>query len=125
MYDEPETLIGFWIPLQDATVNNGCLWGIPGSNKGKLYQRHKIINGQTIDEVLHEKDYKREDFIAMEMKRGDLAIFSGRFIHRSNANTSERSRYAYTWHMRDNNTKWSAENWLQREAFPKFPVSDF
>ena len=66
-----------------------------------------------------------EDFVPMEMKRGDLAIFSGRFVHRSNANTSESSRYAYTWHMRDERTKWSPENWLQRQAFPKFPVSDF
>lgn len=51
--------------MQDATVNNGCLWGIPGSHKGKLYKRHKIINGDTIDEVLHENDFKREDFVPM------------------------------------------------------------
>ena len=37
----------------------------------------------------------------MEMKQGDLAIFSGRFVHRSNENTSDISRYAYTWHLRD------------------------
>jgi phytanoyl-CoA hydroxylase len=37
LYDEPETLVGFWIPLQDATVKNGCLWGIPGSHKYPLY----------------------------------------------------------------------------------------
>jgi phytanoyl-CoA hydroxylase len=117
--------VGFWIPLQDATLKNGCLWGIPGSHKGKLYQRHKVINGESVDEILHPVDFKREDFVPMEMKRGDLAIFSGRFVHRSNANTSENSRYAYTWHMRDNNTKWSADNWLQRQSFPKFPVQDF
>lgn len=42
LYDEPETLVGFWIPLQDASVNNGCLWGLPGSHKGKLYMRSKM-----------------------------------------------------------------------------------
>lgn len=59
LYDEPQTLVGFWIPLQDATVNNGCLWGIPESHKGKLYKRHKVVNGQTIDEVLHLVDLKK------------------------------------------------------------------
>lgn len=28
----PDSLLGFWIPLQDATLENGCLWGIPGSH---------------------------------------------------------------------------------------------
>ena len=76
--------MGFWIPLQDATLKNGCLWGIPGSHKGKLYKRHVIINGKAFDLTIHENDYKREDFVPMEMKSGDLAIFSGRFVHRSN-----------------------------------------
>ncbi len=42
------------------------------------------MNGQTIDEVLHPPEFKREDFIPFEMKQGDLAFFSGRFVHRSN-----------------------------------------
>ncbi len=57
------------------------------------------------------------------MKKGDLAFFSGKFIHRSNENISLLSRYAYTWHLRDNKTKWSSENWLQRKDFPKFPLN--
>jgi phytanoyl-CoA hydroxylase len=51
-------LVGLWIPLQDANVSNGCLWGIPGSHKGKLYKRHKHIGKEVVTEVLHEKDYK-------------------------------------------------------------------
>lgn len=35
--------MGFWIPLQDATLENGCLWGLSGSHKGKLYTR-SIMN---------------------------------------------------------------------------------
>jgi phytanoyl-CoA hydroxylase len=49
LYDEPLTLVGFWIPLQDATLKNGCLWGIPGSHLGKLYKRHKVVDGKTWD----------------------------------------------------------------------------
>lgn len=57
LYDEPETLLGFWMPLENATKENGCLWGIPGSHKGKLYYRSKVIDGVPCEERYHEADY--------------------------------------------------------------------
>ena len=30
-------LMGCWIALEDATLENGCLWFIPGSHKGKKH----------------------------------------------------------------------------------------
>jgi phytanoyl-CoA hydroxylase len=57
LFAEPDTLLGFWIPLQDATKSNGCLWGLPGSHKGKLYKRHTVVNKISKDETLYEVDY--------------------------------------------------------------------
>lgn len=76
------------MPLQDATKKNGCLWGLPGSHKGKLYHRSKIIDKNPIDEIYHEVDYNEDDFVPMEMERGSLAIFTGKFLHRSLSNES-------------------------------------
>lgn len=112
--------MGFWVPLQNATVENGCLWGIPGSHKMPLYHRSRVINGEPIDEYPHEIDYKDEDFVPIEMEAGSIAVFTGRFLHKSHNNTSDRSRYAYSWHLIDSNSKWSPDNWLQRPSFPKF-----
>lgn len=50
----------------------------------------------------------------MEMKRGDLAIFAGRFLHKSDDNVSNKSRYAYTWHCFESDSKWSKANWIQK-----------
>lgn len=50
--------MGFWIPFEDSTLENGCLWGIPGSHQGPLYKQSKYINGAAVDEQLHEIDYK-------------------------------------------------------------------
>lgn len=33
LYTEPPTCIGLWMPLEDATEENGCLWFVPGSHK--------------------------------------------------------------------------------------------
>lgn len=35
----PDSLVGFWIALDDATLENGCLWVIPGSHKAGLHKR--------------------------------------------------------------------------------------
>lgn len=34
MYTEPLSLLGFWWALEDATIENGCLWVLPKSHKG-------------------------------------------------------------------------------------------
>lgn len=34
LYTDPPSAIGIWIPLEDCTQENGCLWFIPGSHKG-------------------------------------------------------------------------------------------
>lgn len=39
MYTEPNSLIGYWIPLEDATLENGCLWFAKGSHKNGLKRR--------------------------------------------------------------------------------------
>ena len=41
MYTEPLKIAGVWIALEDCTVENGCLYFIPGSHKGPLTRRFK------------------------------------------------------------------------------------
>ena len=36
LYTEPETAIGFWIAIEDANNNNGCLQVASGAHKGPL-----------------------------------------------------------------------------------------
>ncbi len=39
LHSEPMTVTGFWIALEDATVDNGCLWVAPGGHRGPLRKR--------------------------------------------------------------------------------------
>ena len=34
---QPSNVIGIWIALEDATIDNSCLWFIPGSHKGERF----------------------------------------------------------------------------------------
>lgn len=43
LYTEPPTCIGLWMPLEDATEENGCLWFVPGSHK-RMYNKVILIH---------------------------------------------------------------------------------
>jgi len=56
------------------------------------------------------------------MKAGSLAIFTGTFVHKSNANKSNKSRYAYSWHLFDGNrSKIHHQTYVKRRNFMPFP----
>ena len=39
LYTEPLRMVGLWFALEDATIENGCLWVIPGGHKQGLKSR--------------------------------------------------------------------------------------
>jgi len=39
LFTDPETVTGFWFAIEDATLENGCLWAVPGSHKAGTHSR--------------------------------------------------------------------------------------
>lgn len=111
-------LLGFWIALDEASEENGCLHFLKGSHKkGKVYTRF-VRNPKKESDVLfvHQGENCPEEvgeWVAAPAKPGDLVLIDGLVIHKSRENTSDKRRMAYTFHVVDDKAKWSAENWLQ------------
>ena len=43
---------------------------------------------------------------------GTLVVIDGKVVHKSNANTSDKSRHIYTFHLAEGqDTEWSKKNW--------------
>jgi phytanoyl-CoA hydroxylase len=83
------SLTGAWIALDDATVENGCLWVIPGSHaRGVIYpdREHDDVRFDCTIEA-HDFPYRDEDAIAIEIPAGAALIFNGYLLHRSLPNT--------------------------------------
>jgi ectoine hydroxylase-related dioxygenase (phytanoyl-CoA dioxygenase family) len=79
------SLLGAWIALDDATVENGCLWVIPGSHKhGVLWPQHQQRDARfdCAGEATHFP-YTDEDAVPVEVKRGSIVFFNGYLLHRS------------------------------------------
>eukprot|EP01129_Flabellula_baltica_P006037 TRINITY_DN2228_c0_g1_i1.p1 TRINITY_DN2228_c0_g1~~TRINITY_DN2228_c0_g1_i1.p1 ORF type:complete len:161 (-),score=17.41 TRINITY_DN2228_c0_g1_i1:14-496(-) len=114
---EPLSCIAFWFPVDDATLENGCLWAIPGSHKVPLKTVFKKSPENTVyfDPLNSEVEWPDHDqYVPVPVNKGDVVILHGNVIHKSFANTSANSRHAYTFHVVDGDCEWNEENWLQR-----------
>jgi len=113
LYTEPDTVVGFWVALEDATIENGCLWVAKGGHKGPLRKLFTRQDGKmkmiTLDQTPFDKT-----LTPVEVKKGTLVLLHGRLPHYSRENTSSKSRHAYTLHVIDGDTEYPKENWLQR-----------
>ena len=115
LYTEPLRLVGLWFALEDATVENGCLWVIPGGHKIGLKSRFiRAAAGGTRFEVFDNERWPEENLQRLEVKKGTLVVLHPLLPHLSRENTSPRSRHAYTLHVIDASVNYPKENWLQR-----------
>lgn len=66
--------------------------------------------------------YSKDQFVACPVKKGSLVIIHGLVVHQSEWNRSNKSRFAYTFHvMESENVKYSPGNWLQLSEGETFP----
>jgi ectoine hydroxylase-related dioxygenase (phytanoyl-CoA dioxygenase family) len=90
----PES-ISIWMPLQDVTVENGCMRYIRGSNHGPLYPHRSPRNDPRIHglETIAPPDLTH--CVAVPMRAGDAVIHLSRTLHGAGINTSDQPRRAY------------------------------
>ena len=115
LYTEPESCVGFWFALEDATEDNGCMYFIPGAHRSPLRQRNFRVGEFSLKtDVIDDTPWPDIAPIAAPARAGTLVVFHGRAPHLSGPNKSDRSRHAYTMHVIDQACHYPAENWLQR-----------
>lgn len=116
LYTEPESCIGFWFALEDATIENGCLWAKPGGHKTTLRSWFKRKQGGGTEMVsLDDAPYSMDGMKPLEVKKGTCIVLHGLLPHYSLPNTSGKSRQAYAVHTISRHANYPAANWLQRD----------
>ena len=85
--NDPLKLVGLWFPLDDATLENGCLWFVPGSHRRPVTRRF-VRNprrggggGRTRDEreaaapnlIFEGEDaaFAEDEWVAAPVKKGE------------------------------------------------------
>ena len=116
LYTEPESCIGFWFALEDATTENGCMWAMPGGHQTTLrcWFRRKADGGTEMI-TMDESPISTEGMIPLEVKKGACIVLHGLLPHYSLPNTSGKSRQAYAIHTIHKEAEYPKSNWLQRD----------
>ncbi|MCM3902133.1 MAG: phytanoyl-CoA dioxygenase family protein [Pyrinomonadaceae bacterium] len=124
LYTEPAEIAGLWFALEDATVENGCLWVIPGGHHLGLKSRWvRAAEDGMHFEVIDPDPFPEEQLVPLEVTTGTLVVLHGLLPHKSLANRSQKSRHAYTLHVIGGNSIYPASNWLQRPT--EMPLRGF
>lgn len=118
LWTEPQTVTGFWVALETATEENGCLWCLPGGHRQPVKSRFRREGAGTITEVFDPSPYDSDGAIPLPAETGTLVVIHGQLPHWSAPNRSERSRHAFTLHLIDGEAEYPEDNWLQRPDMP-------
>jgi len=126
LYTDPITVTGFWFALEDATLENGCLWAQPGGHRTtlrKTYRRLGVRNDEGAEFIEHDPQplpAPSDGLVPLEVSAGTLVILHGLLPHWSDVNRSGKSRHAYSLHCIAESAEYPAWNWLQRT--PDLPL---
>ncbi|MCE2440847.1 MAG: phytanoyl-CoA dioxygenase family protein [Candidatus Latescibacteria bacterium] len=87
------SLTGAWYALDDVTVENGCMWVLPGSHRnGYLYPQRTHGRPEEFDFAQESFGFDDTGEIPVECCAGAVVFFNGYLLHRSRKNRSDRFR---------------------------------
>lgn len=118
LHTEPVSVTGFWLALDDADRDNGCLMALAGAHRGPLRQRFRRSGEGFVTDLLDASPWLGARPAHLEVRRGTLVVLHGLLPHASAPNRSPRPRHAYALHVIDGRAAYAADNWLQRPHLP-------
>jgi phytanoyl-CoA hydroxylase len=116
-----KSLTGVWIAIDDASVENGCLWVVPGSHRpGYIMPRTVNTSSEYADvDTIDVSGYSNAEVIPLEAGSGDVVFFNGYLLHSSLRNKTENNfRTALVNHYM------SAESMLPWDQDGKFQLTE-
>lgn len=91
--NNPDGLVTAWIALDEASLENGCLYFVDGSHRGPIFP-HTAPPDQPFHLQVGEADLVSLQFSAAPVPKGGVSFHHGGTIHRSSANLSSQWRRA-------------------------------
>jgi len=138
LYTDPPSAVGFWYALEVATADNGCLSFWKGSHKRAEVESRFVrlgegkgtgfidnegerfpsdlkrqTNGKGHEDSARNGKEDGEEYTLGPVKAGSLVLIHGNLLHKSEKNTSQKSRFIYTFHAIEGENVYDERNWLQ------------
>ena len=86
--------VSIWIPLQEATLENGCMWFLPGSHRFPVKPHHSLNNDPRIHALQIDEEIDKSQAVACPIPAGGCTIHHCRTYHYTGPNRSDGDRRA-------------------------------
>ncbi len=104
-FEPARPIVGVWLAVTEATLDNGCLHVLPGSHREPVHEhvpdRRPGANIGYVEIV----DHDMAGAAPVLMEPGDLLVFDSHLMHRSTDNTSDGIRAAMVYHYAATGTR--------------------
>jgi ectoine hydroxylase-related dioxygenase (phytanoyl-CoA dioxygenase family) len=97
----PATAVSFWVALDDADEENGCMWTIPGSHLAGEAGHQSA--GQYVAQL--KADAEESLAVAVPLPAGSAMAHHCRTLHSTKLNLSPRQRRAWVIHYMQSDTR--------------------
>jgi len=87
--------LSIWFAIDEATLENGCMWYTPKSHKLPLREHHQPLGKGALQCIGSEEESK-----AVPLKPGSCAIHHGHTLHYSRGNSTSGHRRAFILNFR-------------------------
>ncbi|ELS04300.1 protein involved in biosynthesis of mitomycin antibiotics/polyketide fumonisin [Xenococcus sp. PCC 7305] len=115
------SLVGVWIAIDNANINNGCLWIIPGSHRSGYLYPMKEHHSEDYDAHQISYGFDTSQAIPLEANSGTAILFNGYLLHQSLKNHSNSLRRAIVLHYMSSE---SLLPWFQTDHGEQVAVAD-
>jgi ectoine hydroxylase-related dioxygenase (phytanoyl-CoA dioxygenase family) len=97
-FEPPRPVVGVWLAVSEATLENGCLHVLPGSHAEPVHEHVPDARPGANFGYTEIVDHDTTASVPVLMEPGDLLLFDSHLMHRSTDNRSEGLRAAMVFH---------------------------
>lgn len=108
---EPADMVTCWAALDDASIENGCLWMLPGTHKFGVTEMDEWMEYEE-----RSKDGRLPEERAVELKAGDCSFHHGLILHSSRPNLTDEKRWGYATHYVSAHCRYTGEDPAANDA---------
>ncbi len=90
--------VGVWLAVTEATLANGPLWVLPGSQREPVHEVEPDRRAHAQFGYVEITDHGTTGAVPVLLRPGDLLVFHGHLMHKSTDNLSGGMRAAMVYH---------------------------
>jgi Phytanoyl-CoA dioxygenase (PhyH) len=87
--------VGSWMPLQDVDVDNGCLWFLPGTHRGRIHPHRHLGNDPAVHILEVVEPVDTTDAVPVPLAAGGMTFHHPRLLHYAGRNAKGGVRRAW------------------------------